>query len=90
MRGSMLWWGEMIGVFLEAIGGMTWISATRKKKAKFLESSYKREDMQTIRDMLAAGKIVPFIDRSFSLSDVPAAIAHLETRNVRGKVVIDI
>jgi NADPH:quinone reductase-like Zn-dependent oxidoreductase len=41
-----------------------------------------------LRDLIEAGKISPFIDRRYNLSEVPAAIRYLEQRQVRGKVAI--
>jgi NADPH:quinone reductase-like Zn-dependent oxidoreductase len=39
---------------------------------------------------ISAGKVTPVIDRTFMLSDVPAAMRYLETGRVRGKIVITI
>jgi NADPH:quinone reductase-like Zn-dependent oxidoreductase len=46
------------------------------------------EDLATLRDLMAAGKVTPVIDREFRLSEVPEAIRYLETGRARGKVVI--
>jgi len=48
------------------------------------------EDMGVLRDLLAAGKLKPVIDRRYTLPEVPAAIAYLEEGRARGKVVIDV
>jgi NADPH:quinone reductase-like Zn-dependent oxidoreductase len=45
-------------------------------------------DMGVLRDLLAAGKLKPVIDRRYTLPEVPAAIAYLEEGRARGKVVI--
>ncbi len=37
-----------------------------------------------------AGKVTPVIDRTYPLSDVPAAIRYLEEGHARGKVVITV
>jgi NADPH:quinone reductase-like Zn-dependent oxidoreductase len=39
-------------------------------------------------ELLAAGKIVPVIDRQYPLSEVPEAIHYLEEGHAKGKVVI--
>jgi NADPH:quinone reductase-like Zn-dependent oxidoreductase len=49
-----------------------------------------RSDLVILKDLIEAGKIVPFIDRTYNLSDVPAAISQLEQRHVRGKVAISV
>jgi NADPH:quinone reductase-like Zn-dependent oxidoreductase len=43
-----------------------------------------------LRNLIEAGKIAPFIDQRYNLSEVPIAIRHLEQRQVRGKVAISI
>lgn len=47
-------------------------------------------DLQAIRELLAAGKVVPVIDRCYSLAETPEAIRYLETMRARGKVIINI
>lgn len=46
------------------------------------------KDLTIMRELMAAGKVTPVIDRRYSLSEVPEAIRYLETRHARGKVVI--
>ena len=48
----------------------------------------RQEDLNALRDLLAAGKVVPVIDRRFPLAEVPAALRYLEEGHARGKVVI--
>jgi NADPH:quinone reductase-like Zn-dependent oxidoreductase len=54
----------------------------------FMMSSMEPEDLGTLRDMLAAGKIHSVIDRTYKFSEVPEAIRYLETGRARGKVVV--
>ncbi|MBW4516274.1 MAG: NAD(P)-dependent alcohol dehydrogenase [Timaviella obliquedivisa GSE-PSE-MK23-08B] len=67
-----------------------WISRTRRHKVKCLVSKPNQADLVTLRDLIVAGKIVPFIDRRYNLSEIPAAIRHLEQRQVMGKVAISV
>jgi len=46
------------------------------------------QDLATIRDLLHSRKVTPVIDRTYPLSEVPAAIRYLEEGHARGKVVI--
>src|SRR5918999_1812334 len=46
--------------------------------------------LRVLRELLEAGTVTPVIDRAFPLSEIPAAIRHLEQGSVRGKVVITI
>jgi NADPH:quinone reductase-like Zn-dependent oxidoreductase len=43
-----------------------------------------------LKELIEAGKITPVIDRTFPLSDVPAAIRYLEEGRAQGKVVITV
>jgi NADPH:quinone reductase-like Zn-dependent oxidoreductase len=49
-----------------------------------------QKDLTIIRDLMAAGKVTPVIDRRYSLSEVPEAIRYLEGGHARGKVVISL
>ena len=49
-----------------------------------------RSDLVILKDLIEAGKVVPFIDRTYSLSELPEAIRQLEQRHVRGKVAISV
>jgi NADPH:quinone reductase-like Zn-dependent oxidoreductase len=45
-------------------------------------------DLELLGELMAAGKVTPVIDRRYSLSQVPEAIAYLEQGHARGKVII--
>lgn len=45
-------------------------------------------NMRQLLDWLAAGTLKPVIDRRFALPDAVAALAHLEGRQVKGKVLL--
>ncbi len=49
-----------------------------------------QRDLGLLRDLLASGKVVPVIDRTYTLSEVPAAMAYLEQGHARGKIVIEV
>ena len=49
-----------------------------------------QKDLTILADMMQSGKLKPVIDRTYKLSEVPAAIAYLEEGHARGKVVITI
>ena len=48
------------------------------------------EDLVFLRGLLEAGKITPVIDRTYPLSETPAAMAYAAQGHVRGKVVITV
>lgn len=49
-----------------------------------------KKDLETLKTLLEAGKIVPVIDRCYSLSETAEAMRYLETGRARGKVVITV
>ncbi len=66
------------------------ISLMSHRKVKCFTLSPSQADLITLRDLLEASKIVPFIDRCYPLSDVPIAIRQMEDRQVQGKIAIRI
>ena len=47
-----------------------------------------QSDLEVLNAMLESGKVVPVIDKVYTLGEVANAIEYLETGHVRGKVVI--
>jgi NADPH:quinone reductase-like Zn-dependent oxidoreductase len=50
----------------------------------------RQESLQALAELAGSGKIVPAVDRTFPLSDVPAAIRNLGQGHARGKTVITV
>lgn len=50
----------------------------------------KGDDLVVLKELIEAGKVVPVIDTTYPLSEVPEAIRHLEEGHARGKVIITI
>ncbi|MCI0804703.1 MAG: zinc-binding dehydrogenase, partial [Chloroflexi bacterium] len=48
------------------------------------------EDLEFIKELIEAGKVVPVIDRSYPLSEVPEAIRYLEEGHAQGKIVVTV
>ena len=66
------------------------ISRIMRRKVKCLTAKPNRSDLVILKELIEAGKIVPFVDRTYSLSEVPEAIRQLEQRQVQGKIAINI
>ncbi len=49
-----------------------------------------QKDLVVLKELVEAGKVVPVIDRRYSLSDTAEAIRYLEEGHARGKVVITV
>ncbi len=50
----------------------------------------KSDTMAVLREFLEAGKLRPFVDRTYPLSEVPEALRYLQAGEVRGKIVITV
>jgi NADPH:quinone reductase-like Zn-dependent oxidoreductase len=48
------------------------------------------DDLATLSAWMEAGKIVPVIERTYSLGEVPAAIGYVEAGHARAKVVVTV
>ncbi len=62
----------------------------RQRLCSLLSMERPREDLQFLKELLEAGKIVPVINRTYPLKEVPEAIRYLEAGHARGKVVITV
>ncbi|WP_009634271.1 NAD(P)-dependent alcohol dehydrogenase [Synechocystis sp. PCC 7509] len=87
-EGTYLLVGGSAAQFLQMMFLGDWISRISRRKVKYLACKPNQQDLLTLKELIVAGKIVPFIDQCYNLSEVPAAIRHLEQRQVMGKVAI--
>jgi len=61
------------------------------RKVGLMETAHSnKKDLLILKELLEEGKVVPVIDRTYSLKDAPEAIRYLETGHARGKVVISV
>jgi NADPH:quinone reductase-like Zn-dependent oxidoreductase len=51
-------------------------------------ASENAEDLNALRELVESGRLAPAIDRTYPLSEAPAAIRYLQDGHARGKVVI--
>ena len=68
-----------------------WMSLIGSKKIGLMGTAKPNSaDVDFLKELLGAGKLVPVIDRSYPLSEVAEAIRYLEEGHARGKVVITV
>lgn len=60
-----------------------------KRVASFI-ADVNRADLIFMKELLEAGKVVPVIEKKYSLAETPQAIRYVEEGHTRGKVVISI
>ncbi len=65
-----------------------WLFRKGSQKLGSAAAKPNKEDLVFIQALLAAGQVVPVIDRRYPLSQVPDAIRYLEAGHAQGKVVI--
>lgn len=65
-----------------------WMSEKGGRKLGWTDMKPKLADLEYLRELLETGKLLPEIDRRYSLAQVPDAIAYLEEGHAKGKVVI--
>jgi len=75
------------GMFLDMFVA-PFLSMSGQKKTCGVFAKMNKDDLNLLKSMLASGKIVPVIDRRYSLAEVPEAIRYLEQGHARGKVLI--
>ena len=60
------------------------------KKFFMLLAKFNDQDLATIRDLMANGKVRPVIERCYKLTEAADAIRHLQTGHARGKIIIKV
>ena len=91
-KGILIMVGErtgrgMIGILARLISALVWSRLMSQKMVTFLARPT-REDLTVMRELMASGKVIPVIDRCYSLTELPAAVRYLGEGHARGKVVI--
>jgi NADPH:quinone reductase-like Zn-dependent oxidoreductase len=79
----------MIGPLTRAIKALVLSWFVSQKQVMVLAKPSK-EDLTTMVELMAIGKVTPVIDKRYSLGEVPEAVRYLEAGHARGKVVITV
>jgi NADPH:quinone reductase-like Zn-dependent oxidoreductase len=82
--------GRWTGGFFRGILRAPLLGLFVGQKLGGINSKLNREDLQTVADMIEAGRVTPVVDRTYPLEDAPEAIRYLEKGHPRGKVVITV
>ena len=79
----------LIGPLFRPIKAMLLSPFVSQEMGMFIADT-NQKDLAVLADLMQSGKVKPVIDRTYKLSEVPAAIAYLEQGHARGKVVITV
>ena len=80
--------GALIGMGRQLRGVL--LSVFLRQRLALLAAKERASDYDRLTDLIEAGQLVPSIDRTYPLEDVPLAVRQLEAGQVRGKVAITV
>jgi NADPH:quinone reductase-like Zn-dependent oxidoreductase len=81
--------GRWTGGFFRGMLRAPVLSMFVGQRLRGLISKERQEDLQTLSEVIEAGKVTPVIDRTYPLIEAADAIRYLEKGHPAGKVVID-
>ncbi len=79
--------GSMAQIFQALLLG-PWMSDRGGKQMTSLTAKPNQKDLEFMRELVEAKKVVPVIDRRYPLSETAKALRHLDEGHARGKIVI--
>jgi 2-desacetyl-2-hydroxyethyl bacteriochlorophyllide A dehydrogenase len=89
-RGIYVMIGGSLTQMFQAILLGPLISMMGSKKMITVSLRPNRKDLVFMKELIEAGKVLPVIDRRYTLSEVPEALKYLEEGHAVGKVVISV
>ena len=88
--GTYFFVGGSLGTLFQILFLGPWIKRSTGKNIRILMVPQDNKDLMAIMELFEAGKIVPVIDRRYSLREVPEALRYVAEGRARGKVVITV
>jgi NADPH:quinone reductase-like Zn-dependent oxidoreductase len=81
--------GSTAQIFQAMLMG-SWMSEPGGKKMRAVMAKRNQKDLAFLKELLEAGKVVPVIDRRYTLSETAEALRYLGQGHARGKIVITV
>ena len=81
--------GDWLGPLAAPIKAMMY-SPFVDQEFVMLMAQMRQSDLAVLADLMKAGKLTPVLDRSYALSEVPAAIRYSEEGHAKGKIIINL
>ena len=81
--------GRLLGP-LAHVASMRLASLGSRRKLVFFIASLNRPDLETLRELLEAGKVTPVIDRRYELREIAEALRYMGEGHAQGKNVITV
>jgi NADPH:quinone reductase-like Zn-dependent oxidoreductase len=60
------------------------------RKVVFFIAKFTREDLRVLKDLLETGRVKPFVERTYPLTQVAEAMRYMGTGHVQGKLVLTV
>jgi NADPH:quinone reductase-like Zn-dependent oxidoreductase len=79
--------GSMAQLFQASLLGR-WMSRSGGKKMGLLSTKASQKDLGLLKGLMEAGKVVPFVERRYSLGQTAEAVRYVEEGHAQGKVVM--
>jgi NADPH:quinone reductase-like Zn-dependent oxidoreductase len=90
-NGVYITMGGNTGTIVSALGGLLWSRFSSKWSGLLIWwKPMHQPDVETLKELIAAGKVAPRIDRRYPLDEVVEALRWVEDGHARGKVVITV
>jgi NADPH:quinone reductase-like Zn-dependent oxidoreductase len=89
-NGSYFLTGGSVATIFQILLLGPWIRGTTGKNMRILAVQPNLKDMVHITELYEASKVIPVIDKTYPLSEVPEALRYLGEGHARGKVVITV
>lgn len=87
-NGTYFFVGGSVALIFQILLLGAWMKRTSARNMRILAVPQNRKDLIAVTQLCEAGKIVPVIDRRFSLPEVPDAFRYIGEGRAKGKVVI--
>jgi NADPH:quinone reductase-like Zn-dependent oxidoreductase len=87
-NGSYFLAGGSVATMFQILLLGPWIRRTTGKKIRILAVRPNTEDVDFVKELIEAGRVMPIIDKTYPLGEVPEAINYVGDGRAQGKVVI--
>ena len=81
--------GPQLARIARGLGAGLWSRLTDRKFAQYT-TTMNQADLKFLSDLMAAGKVTPFVEKTYRLSETAEALRYFNEGHARGKLVIAI
>ncbi len=78
-----------VGLMIKSLLLKPFVPRSGNWKFGSMMAQINQADLTVLKEMMEAGKVVPVIDKSYPLSQVPEAYRYLKTKHAPGKIIVN-